>query len=202
MEDLKWLDYDGCPHILMEKESLNFWNGAYIPVEDSVELPDLELKSGKFNIHDEFDFENPVTDYDKVCAPEYNQPIQEFELRQRQKAILFSTEKCPLTWVNSMKCFAWFQSIKNISGKEEDLEQAKKANHNWSNRLSWKINSNELVLFNSFNHGLDPEMGAENIIEFTSRTQTVTFETTPFSCNNSTIFLVRMSDCLILQNQS
>lgn len=78
-DDVTWMDFSGAPPILVPEGVLPDWHGFYRPCEpdedEDLDLGgDLELPDGRaFYVDDEFDFENPTTDYDRVCR--YTQPL-------------------------------------------------------------------------------------------------------------------------------
>ena len=58
----------------MPEKLLPYWNGFYEEMdlndpEMDHDYPDLELPDGRlFRINDEFDFDHPQTDYDRLCG--------------------------------------------------------------------------------------------------------------------------------------
>jgi hypothetical protein len=62
------LDTSGAGALIIDAAVARAWNGFHIPLTSPDDEPDLETGDGVgWRIDDTFDFEHPVTDYDRLC---------------------------------------------------------------------------------------------------------------------------------------
>jgi hypothetical protein len=64
---LKWIASAGGPLIFVRKELVRAWRGIYVEAHSPEEADDV-IDGVPFVIHDDFDFDNPRSDYERACA--------------------------------------------------------------------------------------------------------------------------------------
>ncbi len=67
---MKWLNTSGAPVILAPRRVLRAWRGILLqePRSDDAMVDYVDEDGVEWFIHDAFDFQNPRTDYDHLCA--------------------------------------------------------------------------------------------------------------------------------------
>jgi hypothetical protein len=143
-----FVDYSGAAPILLPVSILRYWRGFYLPADpdDDDDLPDLEIAEGAFNICDDFDFENPKTDYDRACSLGGIPAVQMISVGPG-KGLVFATELDPLSWWPRM------QTLVNGGGLPEPARLEKVE---WSDELVWQNDDAEFILMNACDHGCAP----------------------------------------------
>ena len=82
---LATLDTSGAGALVIDAVVARAWTGFHVPVRSSDEGADLETGDGvAWRIDDTFDFDNPVTDYDRLCRRHLQEraPVLINELRE------------------------------------------------------------------------------------------------------------------------
>lgn len=143
-----FFNYSGAPAILLPKSIAPFWSGFYLPVEDDDEGlgGDLELPQGSFEICDEFDLENPRTDYDRLCV-------------QKGALSLFPVGSGQMLAIKTgHDCHGWWPEQQMIveGGALPDL--SKMSRIQWSAPIEWRVTDTDFVLMNACEHGADPDL--------------------------------------------
>lgn len=70
LQHIQWLDFSGSPLLLIPESLKENWLGIYHtePEPDSIDkTPDFTFKGQDYFVNSEFDFDNPITDYDRLC---------------------------------------------------------------------------------------------------------------------------------------
>ncbi|MBN2496352.1 MAG: hypothetical protein JXR96_17290 [Deltaproteobacteria bacterium] len=143
-----FVDYSGAAPILLPSSIRHCWQGFYLPADPDDDLPDLELPEGGYRICDDFDFENPKTDYDRACALGSKPAVQRISVGPGE-ALVFATELDPLTW--------WAERCMIVNGAcLPDPALLEKVE--WQDALVWTTGEPDLVLMNACYHGGDPEL--------------------------------------------
>src|SRR5262245_591571 len=63
------MNFSGCPALFLPRSALTAWHGILVRDENDKAEPDFVQDSGgRWFVHDRFDFANPVTHYDHLCA--------------------------------------------------------------------------------------------------------------------------------------
>lgn len=141
----------------MADKALPFWNGFYLPSFGA--SPDLITEKGSFDICDDFDFENPKTDYDRACAGE-TWPYQLLNVEEQQQAIVLGTA-CKVAWVEKYKLLISdelnFDTRDTRKEIVQFLENFKEDELEWTHASDWHFSGEKLILMNSADHGLDKE---------------------------------------------
>ena len=67
---MKWLNTSGAPVLLLPRRVIREWRGILLrePRSPDAMIDYVDEDGGEWFIHDEFDFANPRTDYDRLCA--------------------------------------------------------------------------------------------------------------------------------------
>jgi len=147
MDKPEWVNYSGAAPILLPVRMLQFWQGFYLPATPDDELPDLVLADGDYTICDDFDFDNPQTDYDRACALDVKPAVQEIKVGPGY-GLVFATEHDQLTW--------WPEQRLVVNGGCLP-EMAKLPDVQWTEELVWLTTESDFVLMNACDHGANPE---------------------------------------------
>lgn len=154
-DDVIWMDYSGAPALLIPDSLKHQWRGFYLRAEPGESgIPDLELADGAYNIHDEFDFDNPRTDYDRACATNlgenHEQTLTQYFISIGPgKGLVFSSGEDNHAW--------WAAQNMVVSGGGLP-DPDKLDNQTWEEALVWDIEEDALTLMNACNHGLEPDI--------------------------------------------
>lgn len=153
----RFVDYSGAPPILLPFRICRLWKGIYLPVEadpeqedDPWDWGDLELPEGQFYICDDFDFDNPRTDYDRACALAGSPAVHLIPVGPGY-GLVFATELDRHCW--------WAEQRMLINGDQlPDLDKLNQVH--WTNELLWHNDDSDFILFNAANHGAAPYQNA------------------------------------------
>lgn len=156
MSDPYWMDFSGAPPIIVPHRWLPLWRGFYLPCEDEVDEEslggDLELPDGRaFYVVDEFDFENPVTDYDRVCAytmPIERQPVCVMPLPPGELLAFSDYSDGRVGWWDEERM------LLTVSRHVPDLERI--PDDGWTRGVEWTIPDGPLRLMNACEFGTAP----------------------------------------------
>jgi len=148
MSNIKWMDYSGSPGLMIPVSLLGFWGGFYVPMENE-KRPDLMLGDGRqFRVCDDFDFENPQTDYDRICARANSGGESHFlyPVGPSQALVIADCQDGTIVWWADQKVVVT-ASYRHLPdpGCLDQLE--------WSNEVRWNVTEKRLVLINSCVHG-------------------------------------------------
>ncbi|MEM7179312.1 MAG: Imm21 family immunity protein [Spirochaetota bacterium] len=144
------MDFSGAPPILLPKSLLTQWQGLFL-LHQSCKSPDLEIGAEKYVICDDFDFDNPRTDYDRACATEHSHFLLDVA---RGQGLVFSTEYDQMAW--------WPEERMLVNGSS--LPELKNSDVNWEYPMEWQATESEFVLMNACNHGGDPDMDPNSFV--------------------------------------
>lgn len=154
-EEPVWLNYSGALPLLIPDSLKHQWRGFYLrAAPGDTGIPDLELADGAYNICDDFDFDNPRTDYDRACAASLGRNHAAtrshfFVPIGPGKGLVFVNEDNLITW--------WPEQNMAVSGGSLP-DPAKLDGLTWEEELIWDLGEDKLTLMNSCNHGLEPDM--------------------------------------------
>lgn len=148
MVNVKWMDYSGAPPILIPERFLGLWNGFYLPVEEEEEDVygdgDFQLPDGRnFYIHDEFDFKNPKTDYDRICAKDGGSYL--YQLGLGHSLVIQDYSDGTVGW--------WPEQNMLITVSRHLPDPSTFGHLNWENEIRWQIPDKRLYLLNPCMHG-------------------------------------------------
>jgi hypothetical protein len=158
---IKWLYYSKCPALLLPIDLKMYWSGFYIPSESN--SPDLILQTGeKYDIDTTFDFDNPITDYDRACQPTDDSLIHNHKLIKVNNGfgVVFETPYC-FTWYDEKKIFIYRDRYFESSLNNQPYSVFSKIPFeklSWSEKLLWNISSNKAIILSSTMHGSMPDM--------------------------------------------
>jgi hypothetical protein len=70
MSGMKWLNTSGAPALLVPRRVIREWRGILLrePRSDESMVDFVDEDGAEWFIHDDFDFQNPKTDYDRLCG--------------------------------------------------------------------------------------------------------------------------------------
>lgn len=141
LRNLKWRDFSGSPTIFIPETSKKEWMGFYSEIPDSnssENFPDLEILNKKFYIRTEFDFNNPITDYDKICS--VNEVHFPYKLKNGEEAYIIASGSDQVAWWDDEKIFIAGANI---------IEKKAFQNLKWIHAKIWNVNSENFLLINS-----------------------------------------------------
>ena len=135
----KWMDFSGSPLIVLPENLKNVWKGFYSEENINNENePGLIINQKVYYINDDFDFDNPKTDYDKICAIEKNHFTYQIN---NENIIVISSFYDIFGWNDDHKIL--------INGKISNLNDKLIAKLDWKDKIEVKINTNKQILMNS-----------------------------------------------------
>jgi hypothetical protein len=140
---MKFMNLSGSPVLLLPRSLAPSWRGFYVPADPDDEFPDLELSDGSgWQIDDTFDFQQPRTDYDRLCA------------MQEDPSLVPIGDGHGVAFVQTHDSFAWCDEHKEIVGGGSAPES--REGLVWEPRFTWRNPDHELLLMNACEHGADP----------------------------------------------
>jgi hypothetical protein len=143
----EWSNYSGAAPLLISVDLLPHWNGFYLPLDKAVPFPDLELPTGQFKTCLDFEFDNPKTDYDRICAQlcssKGSPAIQTYPVGPGE-GLTFSTELDQLAW-----CETQLMLVNGGDWPKPELKERV----DWSDELAWTSLKSEYLLINACDHG-------------------------------------------------
>jgi hypothetical protein len=143
MPQQRWVDYSGAAPILLPVSIMRQWRGFYLPARRGDNSPDLELPEGSFRIHTDFNFSNPKTDYERVCALGGDPAVQAIKVGAGE-GLVFATELDRLTWAA--------KELMLVNGGSLP-DPRKLALVQWADELLWATTETDFVLLNACDHG-------------------------------------------------
>ena len=153
----KWCSYDTGWPILFPKRIASNWHGAFLPTDDG-DSADLKLPSGNFKAERTFDFTNPKTDYDRICA-RVNEPHFVVDV-EGGTGITFATEGDWVTWWAEEKILVNDGFTYGNLPEKEDLKTLA-----WKDSVEWEVRDTDFIMFPSANHGGDPDLDPDDCFE-------------------------------------
>jgi len=176
-----WADYSGAAPILLSVELLSYWRGIYLPTNGADATADLDLPEGRFIVCDDFDFEHPRTDYDRVCALPTVPTVQCLSVGPGM-ALVFAVQHDLVFW--------WQEHLMLVSGGDlpdpTALERV-----DWSAALRWQSHEASYVLMNSTDHPADPHRSQTFEVEFAPGEYIVHWGTYGWAANDPLLNLYR-----------
>jgi hypothetical protein len=149
-----WMDFSGAPPILIPERYLGLWNGFYLedtidPDEDLNLSGDLVLPDGRsFSVWDEFDFQNPKTDYDRLCGSGHRKNFLH-PLGDGHALVLVDYSDGTTGW--------WPEQQVVLTVSRQLPDPASFDRLAWGDELRWTVPDRRVVLMNSCLHGADPD---------------------------------------------
>jgi hypothetical protein len=148
---LNWIDYSGAPPLLLPLSLAKQWRGFYIPLppgdEDDADI-DLIIGEDQFLIHDDFDTENPVTDYDRLC---------ERCQRSNDYALTITLNKgTAIAILSSFDNIAWWPERKMLISGGNAIDETALDELAWDYLFDWELKDKKVLLMNSCDHGAAP----------------------------------------------
>lgn len=143
------LDFSGAPTIIIPKAFQHLWRGMYEPTEGKE--CDIELETGeKFILNEEMDFNNPKTDYDKICSFT-NETVKLIPLSEEGVGLYLYSEAGVIHWDAAQRVFIHIHTIDDEKGALEDL---KSLDHlTWKEAVTWYCHDDIVTLMNAAYHG-------------------------------------------------
>ncbi len=147
--DVKWMNFSGAPALLVPRSAMPAWNGYYqLAPPEAVTSGDADFVAADgraFVMHLEFDFDAPVTDYDRLCAPGLS------------NVRLVSIGGVAALYVSDgADSHGWWHTRNMlVTNADRVPTEEQLARATWHRLLAWTIHEPDLVLFNSCFHGED-----------------------------------------------
>lgn len=156
MVDPYWMDFSGAPPLVVPHRCLPSWHGFFVPSEpdeeDDEPFGDLVLPNGRvFDVWDECDFDNPATDYDRVCAHTQkleNQPLSLYPVEPTEVLTITDYGDSAVGW------WAEQRMILTVSRHVPDLSQI--PDDGWTDAIEWDVPEGPLRLLHSCEFGTAP----------------------------------------------
>ena len=145
LDKLKWMNFSGSSIIFLPLNLKKDWKGFYSEVDSHFQgTVDLNIDGKEYYINDDFDFDNPQTDYDKICSINKNHFTYKVGLDEMLAVSAFYDS------------FAWHDE-KNIliNGRLNELDENLLSQINWKDKIEWNIKSEQIILMNSCDCPLD-----------------------------------------------
>lgn len=148
MSNVHWMDFSGAPPFLLQERHLHLWNGMHVPLADLDDSADSELIDGRaFVVDATLDFKNPRTDYDRLCAA---------ALAARESHGLYPVGDGHGLYIHgriSDTVGWWHEQQLLISYCHALPDPALLDGLTWTDEVLWRVETAEIVLFNSTLHG-------------------------------------------------
>lgn len=149
-----WMDFSGAPPLLLPLSALPLWRGFY--VEHSGAGADLLVDAGAYVIKDDFDFAQPASDYERLCAWQLDpahQGIQPYPLAPAQLGIAIADGSDGTVGWNGPQRLITTQS-------RVDLDEEQLAALSWARAFEYEA-AEPLLLLNACLFGSDPDLPAD-----------------------------------------
>lgn len=102
-EGTNWHDFSGSPAILLPKDTKSEWLGFYsLKPKTQRQSPDFSYQDQDYYMIDDFDFDHPKTDYDRISS--VPDRVQIIELDAKFKALIFGISHS-FGWCKKMSVF-------------------------------------------------------------------------------------------------
>ncbi len=144
---MRMLNFSGSPALLIPRRAIASWHGIMLAERRAPDdTPDLIDRSGvEWFIWDDFDFEHPKTDYDRVCAHQATVSVCEVA---GASALAISDGADSWAWSSHLRAV-----LSNVDTEPIPIEAFGSAI--WDDMLIWRIDDGDLVLMNSSLHGAE-----------------------------------------------
>jgi hypothetical protein len=154
---MRVLNFSGAPALLLPRSALPHWHGILVRDEARDETPDFEDgEGGAWFVHDAFDFANPVTHYDHLCAA-----FQDDEDGNDVRVVRVGDAEA-LAISDGSDAFAWWaQRGAILANTTEPPSDEAWAQAEWTPRGEIEVGEATLVLMNASVHGAQILAGDE-----------------------------------------
>ncbi len=190
----KYLDFYGCPAIVLPESYLSEWHGMMLPDVKNQQSPDFIAKDGTtFFLDDTMDFENPKTDYDRICQATLQSRKTHFLLNLNKaplQALALNIAKNLIRWEEYLQAFVFIETVENKDEVENDLKNVPLNTLHWENPVIFEIKYLPLWLFNSSYHGEEITPEQSQRIEIAKGQYQIT--STLYTTLNGSYTLVKM----------
>lgn len=153
MGDTIWMDFSGAPPLLLPRSALALWRGFYIEWGEADGSADLVCQGRAYAIHSSFDFAQPASDYERLCAWQLdaaNQGIRPYPLTPAHLGIAIADE--------SDGAVGWCAALRLlITSRQIGPTAAQLGALTWERAFTYAV-AEPLVLMNACLFGADPDM--------------------------------------------
>jgi hypothetical protein len=152
----QFMDFYGCPALVIEYSQRPYWKGTTLPSKNPQKYISTLTNEGLyFDDAKDMDFDNPVTDYDRICKQTIglrkSASLIDLENSDR-KGLALHINKDSITWLDDMEMFAWIETLEDENFIEQDLDLLLTVKLKWEYETEWDIKESKLLLFNSAFH--------------------------------------------------
>ena len=179
------LDTSGAGALIIDAAVARAWTGFHIPVASPDDDADLETSDGVgWRIDDTFDFDHPVTDYDRLCRR---------HLQERAPVLINDLLEHSFASISDgSDVFAWWPEIGVISGNATSEPAAEAVERAAFVRVGViDVPSGCLWLMNPCSHGAAVQLGDDGwVIEMNAGAYVV--EARPRHESDDNLLLVRL----------
>lgn len=165
---LPWFWFDKCPPLVIPELYKMDWSGFYLPSTSNNDYPDLTTSNGNFTICDDFDFDNPKTDYDRACALDKTGLLK---VQEEGWALVIDTVyviaywEAKQTFIVKNNTFSTLQEIASNTLILKELEDNWSVMQ-WQTLLTMDVSTENMCLMNSCEHGANPEIPPHELLCF------------------------------------
>jgi len=147
---VRWMDYSGALPILIPERCLPYWSGFYELMEDGDDgaYSDLELPDGRrFMMCTDSDFDDPVTDYDRLCVPrDWTSGHRTYAVGPGSILVIDEYRGGSIGW--------WSEQSMLLEGARNLPDLSKVREADWGEPVLWTVPDSRVLLMNSCLHGL------------------------------------------------
>lgn len=157
-----WADYCNISPILFPRRVIGSWSGNHLPPfpEDYADPKDP----------DDFDLENPETDYERGWAAQELSgvpPVLEIVVGDAP-SLLFSAHAGWIKW--------WPEKMMLVSSFNRQLPDSDQIGRvEWKSQFDWRPSEREYVLMSSWDHPANPKKGLPFLVDFEITTYDVQY---------------------------
>ena len=148
--NIHWMDFSGSPIIFLPNNLKNVWKGFYSEENiNSEDEPDIIIEGKAHYVNDEFDFDNPKTDYDKICGIDKNHFTYKIGTSE---IFVINAFYDVFGWDNHRKIL--------INGRIDEFNDVTFSKVIWKDKVEYEITNEKNIIINACEYPLD-----ENIDE-------------------------------------
>jgi hypothetical protein len=136
--------WEGAAPILLPVSLVPKWLGMLVRSTDDSDCPDVRLPEGDFTFAFEYDFDDPKTDYDRLCAQALEGGWVHRIRVGSGTGLTFSSVHEPWIWWGPQRILVGGGNLPT----DAELDEIK-----WSNELTWEAKESRFVIMNSACYG-------------------------------------------------
>lgn len=143
---MRSLNFSGAPALILPRSALADWHGILMRSDEREARPDFtDHAGGRWFVHDNFDFDHPVTHYDHLCAAlGAGEAVMTIRVGGHD-ALAISNGDDTYGW--------WAQKRAIVTNDTEPPSEEVWSRAEWTRRTHVRFDEDELVLMNASVHG-------------------------------------------------